>query len=186
MTGVDGVVLTGGRSRRFGRDKAMEPVDGVAMAVRVAAALRAGGAERVTAVGGDAERLAAMGLPVWPDDHPGDGPLGGVLTALGRVVSTVVVVAACDLPWLTGEAVAAVLGALAAGGDAADVAVARTDRLEPLLAAWRVGPCRPVALAAHASGERAVHRVLAGLRVVEVPLPAGSLRNVNHPEDLRR
>ena len=181
---VSGAVLTGGRSRRFGRDKALEPVDGVAMAVRVAEALLAGGVGGpVMAIGGDRARLAAAGLDVWPDDHPGEGPLGGILTALGRARSPVVVVAACDLPWLDGDSVAVVVAALA---DGIDVAVARTDRLEPLLGAWRVADAAPVTAAAFAAGERAVHGALARLRVVEVAVPSASLRNVNHPGDLPR
>ena len=120
---------------------------------------------------------------VWPDDHPGDGPLGGILTALRRASSPVVVVAACDLPWLDGDSVAAVVAALAVG---IDVAVARTDRLEPLLAAWRVAEAAPVAATAFVAGERAVHRVLARLRLAEVPVATASVRNVNHPGDLPR
>ena len=33
-----------------------------------------------------------------PDLHPGEGPLGGILTALDAATEDVVVVLACDLP----------------------------------------------------------------------------------------
>ena len=52
------------------------------MAVRAADALRAGGATEVVAVGGDLPGLGAVGLDARGDDHPGEGPLGGILTAL--------------------------------------------------------------------------------------------------------
>ena len=54
-----GAVLTGGLSARMGRDKALLRVDGVPMAVRVATALRAGGADPVAAIGGDGPRTAS-------------------------------------------------------------------------------------------------------------------------------
>ncbi|HLM64354.1 MAG TPA: molybdenum cofactor guanylyltransferase [Acidimicrobiales bacterium] len=78
-------VLCGGASRRMGQDKAFLVVEGEAMVVRVARALRGAGAGEVVAVGGDAAGLRGLGLAHLPDDHPGDGPLGGVLTALRLV-----------------------------------------------------------------------------------------------------
>ncbi len=185
-----GVVLAGGRSRRFGRDKAVEPVEGVAMAARVAAALRAAGAAEVAAVGGDAERLTALGLAVWPDDAPGEGPLGGIVTGLRHAATaghTVLVAVPCDLPWLDAATVAAVVDGLApTPGDAA-VAMGVTARgREPLVAAWRVAAVGPALEAAFAAGERSVHRALAGLTVVEVPVSATAVRNVNQEADLHR
>jgi molybdenum cofactor guanylyltransferase len=176
---VAGAVLCGGRSSRMGRDKALVPVDGVAMAARVATALRAGGCDRVVAVGGDAHALASLGLTTVADEHPGEGPLGGILTALGHGDAATVVVVGCDMPWLT----ARVVGALVSALDGHDVAVARAERLEPLCAAWRRPP--PAVLAASfAVGERAVHRVLQRLDVVEVAVEPAAVSNVNSPSDL--
>jgi molybdopterin-guanine dinucleotide biosynthesis protein A len=69
----------------MGRDKAFVVVDGEPMVVRVARALQGAGAAEVVAVGGDEAGLSAVGLAHLPDDHPGEGPLGGVLTALRLV-----------------------------------------------------------------------------------------------------
>ena len=181
---VAGAILTGGRSRRFGRDKALEAVDGVAMVARVAGALRHAGVASVAAVGGDGARLAALGLDVWPDAHPGEGPLGGVLTALTRADAELLVVVACDLPWLDGVTIRRVIAATDASE--VDVGVAWTDRPEPLLAAWRVRPCRAAVAHAFASGERAVHAVLADLRCARVPVAPSAVHNVNRPGDLPR
>ena len=111
MTDLDfaGAVLTGGASRRMGTDKALVEVDGRALALRVADALRAAGASRVVAVGGDLERLQALGLEAVPDLHPGEGPLGGILTALAATDQDVVVVLACDLPAADPSAITAVV-----------------------------------------------------------------------------
>ncbi|HEU5454982.1 MAG TPA: NTP transferase domain-containing protein, partial [Nocardioides sp.] len=82
----------------MGTDKALLEVDGIPLARRVANALRAAGADPVVAVGGDLEALGALGLHAEPDLHPGEGPLGAILTALAATTEAVVVGRACDLP----------------------------------------------------------------------------------------
>lgn len=178
---IDGAVLCGGASRRMGKDKALVVVDGRSMARRVADALSVGGCSAVAAIGGDESALIALGLRWVPDAHPGEGPLGGVLTALDTSAADAVLVAACDLPWLSSETVAMLVEA-AAG--AADVVIARTDRLEPMCAVWRsttVDVVRDV----FQQGGRAVAAALDRLVVEAVPVPASDLRNVNTPGDLR-
>ncbi|MBK9970940.1 MAG: NTP transferase domain-containing protein [Acidimicrobiaceae bacterium] len=66
----------------MGRDKALVPVHGAPMVMHVVSALRSAGCDPVQAIGGDAPALAALGLDVVGDGHPGEGPLGGVITAL--------------------------------------------------------------------------------------------------------
>ena len=95
---VMGAVLVGGSSRRMGEPKALIRVDGSAMVDRLGAVLRAAGCSRVVAVG--PTQLAGQ-LEHVDDLYPGDGPLGGVLTALSASGSTpLVCVVACDLMWL--------------------------------------------------------------------------------------
>jgi molybdopterin-guanine dinucleotide biosynthesis protein A len=56
-----------------------------------------------------------------------------------------------------------------------------------LLGAWRRQPCRIALAASFAGGERAVHRALSGLRVVEVEFGDDRvLHNANRPDDLPR
>ncbi len=175
---VGGAVLCGGSSRRMGRDKATVPVGGVAMARRIADVLLAAGCSSVATVGGDPVALAVLGVEHLADDHPGEGPLGGILTAL-RLGSPVVVVA-CDLPRLT----AATVTRLIAGLGDHDVAMADTGRLEPLCAIW-TAPATPVLRTRFEAGERAVHRAIEGLDVTLIAAAADDLRNVNTPDDLR-
>lgn len=180
-TGFAAAVLTGGRSSRMGRDKALIEVDGVAMVLRVAAALERAGADPVVAVGGDDAALSSLGMTWVPDRHPGEGPLGGLLTAFTALDGhELVVVAATDLPWLTPDVVGALVGAIGSH----DAALARTSGVEPMCALWRVTAAAPVLTEAFAAGERSVHRVVADLDVVVVEVPAGPLRNVNEPADL--
>ena len=80
--GFSGAVLCGGRSRRFGRDKAIYEHNGTPLAKISLLALREAGASVVFSIGGDADALADMGFRAVPDDHPGEGPLGGIICAL--------------------------------------------------------------------------------------------------------
>jgi molybdopterin-guanine dinucleotide biosynthesis protein A len=167
----------------MGRDKALMEIDGVAMARRVADALVAAGCSEVVAIGGDAGALAALGLDVIADEWPGEGPVGGVRTALAaRPDADAVVVVACDTPWLDAATVSTLLAALQQDPSLLAV-VARTDRVEPLCAAWRPAALAGVA-AAMDTGERRLHAVLAGMSVATVPVPPDVLRNVNAPTDV--
>jgi molybdenum cofactor guanylyltransferase len=170
-----GAVLTGGASRRMGVDKATIPVEGVAMAARVAAALRSAGATEVVMVGSPVEGERAV-----PDDHPGEGPLGGVLTALAWSGPEGVVVAPCDLVAPSPSAFTALADALEGHRDAL-VAVAGLD--EPLPIALR--PAAIEALQrAFAGGERSLRRALAGLDPVVVALGPTAVADADTPDEL--
>jgi molybdopterin-guanine dinucleotide biosynthesis protein A len=180
VNGLVAAVLTGGQSRRMGRDKATLPVDGIAMARRVADTALAGGCTDVVAIGGPAERREVHGLAVVADRWPGEGPLGGIATAL-HAVGAPVLVLACDLAWIDAGTVAAVLAAAAVVDS--DVVTAVTDRVQPLCALWRPSALGALERALEA-GERSVVSLLAGLSVTQVPVDARALRNVNTPTDL--
>lgn len=177
-------MLTGGLSTRMGEDKALVDVDGRPLAGIAADALHAAGADEVFGVGGNVQALEAAGLRVVPDLWPGEGPLGGILTALDAATADVVVVLACDLPGVTAEAVHAVLDGL---GDA-DVAVPMVEgRAQHLLAAWRRSACRERLADAFQSGERAIWRAGEGLCVARVTLRDGSwARDADDPDALFR
>ncbi|MEI7548157.1 MAG: molybdenum cofactor guanylyltransferase [Actinomycetota bacterium] len=177
-------MLCGGASARMGRDKAFVAYDGIAMVQRVSATLGAAGCDVVVAVGGDAPALTAAGLACVPDEFPGEGPLGGVITALHHLRGhRAVMVVACDLPLLTPATVAAVLGALIAASPDIGAVMAFTDHLEPMCAAWRPGAAVEL-LAAFRDGERRLRVASRRLGVVELSVPSTDLANVNTPADL--
>lgn len=199
-TTFTGVVLAGGRSSRMGTDKALIEVGGRPLALIAADALRAAGAGRVVAIGGDRDGLEAIGLEVHPDDHPGEGPLGAIVTALGLGLGLdidlhdgdsggtthIVVVLACDMPTIDAETVAALVDALAAHPDADGAVPVLDGRRQILTAAYRVR-LRPRLDAAFAAGERAPRRALEGVEIVEVDgLDPDRLADVDRPDDLQR
>jgi molybdopterin-guanine dinucleotide biosynthesis protein A len=185
---ASGIVLTGGASRRMGRDKALLPVGTppTPLARRVADALRDGGCTDITCVGGDLEGLGALGLAVAPDDHPGDGPLGGVLTGLGIAALPTVVVLACDLPSIDGASVRGLLTALGSR-PGADVAVPLVDgRLQVHAAAFRRA-ARERLRTSFERGERSLTRAIGDLELVTVThLDPDALADVDSPGDLDR
>jgi molybdopterin-guanine dinucleotide biosynthesis protein A len=130
---------------------------------------------------GDGDRLRAeidAILKPVPDRWPGEGPLGGITTALAAARHPVVVVLACDLPNVTPDAVRAVLEGLEFGADAA------VPGRHVLLAAYR-RTCRTIFEAAMAVGIRAPRDALEGLDVADVTLAGARWAdNANTPADL--
>lgn len=184
---IAGAVLCGGASRRMGTDKALVEVAGVPMAERVAAALAGAGCTPVVLVGGGAA-LAVLGRPVVPDEHPGAGPGGGILTALTALDAPgteLVVVAACDLPLLDAATVRAVADPVRNDPTiAASVAVvAAEDRAQRSLTCWRRPGVVATLRAAWDRGARGIGALLAAVPHAEVEVPADAVRNVNTPAE---
>jgi molybdopterin-guanine dinucleotide biosynthesis protein A len=163
------VILTGGASRRYGRDKAVTVVDGRAMARRVHDAMEAAGVEQITAVGGDGPAIADLGLAWVPDRWPGEGPLGGLITGLEAVQAPWVLVCACDLPQLEARSLRRVLDGR--GGDPVDAVVPVVAGHRQTLAACYRRSTRAVLLERWQAGERSMRGALAALTVREVPSP---------------
>ena len=181
---VAGAVLAGGASRRMGTDKATLPIDGVPMAELVARALERGGCHDVVLVGG-AARLDAR--TTVADLHPGEGPLGGVLTALRRAVAasppaTHVAIAPCDVPHLTADVVAALVAA-AGEHDDVDVVLAHGDRPQPAVAVWSTGALDHLT-EMFENGIRSLLDAQDALRTRLVRIEPDRLLNVNRPDEV--
>jgi len=164
VTSVAGAVLAGGASSRMGRPKAFIEVGGQTLLDRAVAALSDAGANPIVVVGGDRRAVEAAGHRFVPDEHPGEGPLGGIISALGAADTELVVVLACDLLEASPLAVTRLIAALGT----ADVAVPVVDgHAQWLHAVWRRSAERTLRTAFD-RGERAPRRALNGLVDVEV------------------
>lgn len=103
MSRLLGAVLAGGRSSRFGSDKAAALLGGRTLADHAAATL-ARHADAVVTIGGDG------GLPDLP--RPGLGPLGGIAAALDHAAThgyPCVLTIGCDMPEVPDALIAALL-----------------------------------------------------------------------------
>jgi molybdopterin-guanine dinucleotide biosynthesis protein A len=165
----------------MGRDKALVEVAGEPLVRRVAHALRAAGAARVFVVGGDRPRIEALGLDVVADLFPGEGPLGGVLTALHATDAAVVAVLATDLVAADPVAIRAVRQAL----EDHDVAVPVSGGQRHFHhAVWHRRALVRLD-EAFASGERAIKRAVRDLAVAEVTgLADPVLADADTPDEL--
>jgi molybdopterin-guanine dinucleotide biosynthesis protein A len=179
---IQPVVLVGGRSRRFGRDKLREPLgSGEWLVDRPIAALRAVFGPIVAAVGECDAAVAARFDRVIRDLHPGAGPIGGIVSALECSRSAVFVLAG-DLPCITSDAVRDVLLHAKATPPAWAV-MASADRVEPCVALYR--PPAAATLAQRlAAGQRSLHDAIPREHLATVAVPAALLANANEPRDL--
>lgn len=178
-----GAILAGGRSRRFGSDKARARFGDRTFLECVAAALAGAGLRPLMVIGGDPDQVPP-GFDHVPDRWPGQGPLGGTLCALLAHEGDIVV-AACDLPRLTPGAVRRLVE-FATTAEPVAVPVWK-GIMQPLCALYR--PAALVSLAEDfAAGERSLLNALAHLPLREVPFDDAdpALTNINTPEDLAR
>lgn len=183
-----GAVLAGGEGRRFGGPKAVARLEGVALAERAVALLRAVVDEVVVVT---ASPLPSPPASVVADRVRGMGPLGGLDAALRHARDRGfegVLLVACDLPLLTQAVLEEVMDALSAGHPAAAPA-RRGGGVEPLCAAYRVEVLDGVERRL-GEDDRSLHtlfREVGGHVVWPGDGDAGDpFLNVNTPDDLMR
>lgn len=127
-----GVVLAGGQSSRMGRDKALIERDGITQLDRAIELLRPHAREIL--VIGDPDKYSPEHGKVIPDDVPGKGPLGGVVTALRHARYVRLLVIACDLPNIDDRLLVHLKNGLIGEVDA--VVPRHGELIEPLAAAY--------------------------------------------------
>ena len=136
---VAGYVLAGGGSTRFGLDKALAEIGGKPMIMRMCELLRVVAKEVIVVAA--PEKYAEFGFRIVPDRWPGEGPLGGIVTALldtqrsdPRCEWNLIV--SCDMPFLTGDWLEFLT--VRAANSAAQVMLPQSAQgPEPLCACWR-------------------------------------------------
>lgn len=174
-------MLVGGNSSRMGRDKAWLPFHGATLAQSVAGAVRA--AAGTVVLVGSVRRHALLGYGVVPDIYPGEGPLGGILTALRNSTADWNLIVACDMPGLPVDFLRQLLDAAGACGGDVLAPTGPTGRLEPLCAAYH-RRSRQGLYSAFARGVRKLTVALKEVRTVAWPVAEVSyFQNVNTPEE---
>jgi len=189
MYALTGIVLTGGQSRRMGRDKAFLR-HGTASFAEIAADLLLPHCDAVCLVGGTGPGFDGLEIPHVKDTHAGLGPLGGILTAFECMPGERFFVLPCDLPLLRPAMIRRVASCDLGEGD---VAVAATvNRVQPLVGIYsrKVEPRLRKFLQ---SGGRSVTAFLRECTVAHVifensedVVVESCFGNINTPEDLGR
>jgi molybdenum cofactor guanylyltransferase len=170
-----GFVQAGGGSTRFGTDKALVKLAGKSM-LRRTGELLASVCHEVSVVSAPG-RYADLPWPVLVDCWPGQGPLGGILTALRQLdLSTepfgswvtehsprsFAVILSCDMPFLTPEFLRLLVDR-AKANEAQVVVPECSGRLEPLCAVWR-NDALPIVQREFDAGVRKVTEAMKQLR----------------------
>ncbi len=182
---VTGIVLAGGMGRRMGSvDKGLVDLAGTPMVAHVLARLAPQVGAIIINANQNAERYAAFGHPVVPDDVGGfAGPLAGLHAAMSRATTPYVVTVPCDSPFLPLDLVARLAAALVA--QQAQLAVAYTGaQPHPVFA---LVDCRVRGHLADflAGGGRKIDFWYATLAVAAVPFADdAAFRNINTPDEL--
>lgn len=176
------VLLSGGRSRRMGADKAALSLGGEPFLRQIARELESF-PERLLSV----DRIGRYELPGWKpveDLIPGCGPLGGMYSALRSCSSEALLVATCDIPLYRASFGQWLLEQLEGSWDA--VVPVTADGIHPLCAVYRKR-CMEIFQAQIEGGRCRVRDALEQLRVryVDAEGREEALRNVNTPEDYR-
>jgi len=135
---INGYVMAGGASTRFGFDKARAELNGEAMLARMCKSVKeVSGSVGIVA---PFERYAEFGERLVEDHWPGQGPLGGIISALIDAHTrndepAWCLIVGCDMPFLTREWLT-YLKDRTVTTRAAVVAPQSARGLEPLCACW--------------------------------------------------
>jgi molybdenum cofactor guanylyltransferase len=161
---VGGYILAGGGSTRFGRDKALAELGGLPMLGRMIALLQI--VVKNVKVVVAPEKYAKFEIEMISDQWPGEGPLGGIITALEHAARDPTycewnLILSCDMPFLTSEWLT-FLCERAAKSKAQVLVPHSKHGPEPLCACYRTN----AAAALRAAFELGVRKVTHGLQHV--------------------
>ncbi len=164
----------GGRSRRFGSDKALLEIDGRTLMDRNIDLL-AGISPPTVLVASGAIPAQSYRCKTATDIYPETGPLGGIITGLNALGEGWHVVLACDMPAVQPDLLKLLISRCS---ESVDAVIPEVDGyLEPLCAIYShraLGPLREYL----ESGGRAMHKSLGHLTILRVE--ESDLRVVDH------
>jgi molybdopterin-guanine dinucleotide biosynthesis protein A len=183
------IFLVGGQSSRMGTPKSWLKFEGRPLLCHLVERMRAVFPE-VLLVSAPEQSLPDTGARVIYDEHPGEGPLAGLVVGLRAISQPLAFVSSCDAPFLDPR-VAYALAECAGDFDA--VVPEWEGRLHPLHAVYRAS-VQPVAAEQLAKGRRRMTELLDRVRMRVVTGaelrgldPQGlSFHNMNTPEEYQR
>ncbi len=189
ISDISGVVLTGGKSSRYGTNKAYVKISGTPMILKVIKVMREL-FRHIVLITNDPDEYASLGFDMYEDIIKGLGPLGGIYTALLSIEGGAGFFTACDMPFIKKDLVEYMLEV----GSGFDAVVPRVeDKTEPLHAIYTKA-CIPAIKEVIDNGEFQVNRIypMISVRYVEMEEIArfdpgfNSFFNINRPDDLRK
>lgn len=182
VSDITGVILCGGRSSRFGENKALAPIRGEPMVKQVLEVMESVFAPLLM-VTNRPEEYAAFNIAVVSDLVPDQGPMGGIVTAFHHSSNDRLFVVGCDMPVLDPS----VIRKLIEADERFDAVVPVHDgRGEYLMALYSRTIFDPMREALN-RGERSIRKFLSERPNIRwIPLAGNSAYNVNTRDDLQR
>lgn len=186
---VAGVVLAGGKSRRYGSNKAFARLGGIPLIERI---LKVIGSTflHIYIITNSREEYAYLGFPMYEDLIKGLGPVGGIYTALKMMGQRGGFFVGCDVPLLN----QGLIRYIVERSSGYDVVMPKVgDYVEPLHAYYGKGCIAQIERIIE-EGEYKVSSFLNQVRVLYITEEEIRrfdprllcFNNVNTPEDLRR
>jgi len=101
---ITGIILAGGLSKRYGRNKAFLELDGIRFVDRVTAEMK-NIFQQVILITNEKDHYEYLGLPTFEDLIKGLGPIGGIYTGLMSIPDQAGFFVACDMPFINSQLV---------------------------------------------------------------------------------
>lgn len=185
---ITGVILAGGRASRMGgKDKGLIELNSRPLIEYVIEAISPQVQSIIINANRNLAQYRSYGYPVINDRIPDyAGPLAGMLAALEKTESELLLCVPCDGPWLPGDLIERLYTALQEQD--AEVSCAHDgERLHPVIALLRQSLRRPLAEYIDQGG-RAVHRWLKSRRLAQVDFSDHPelFVNINTADELQR
>jgi molybdopterin-guanine dinucleotide biosynthesis protein A len=188
---VTGLVLAGGRSSRFGRDKLAERIDGRTLLECAIEGVTPASTEILVIAAPDTAPVLPAGTRLVHDPVAFEGPLAGVAAGLHAARESIVMVVGGDMPTLVGAVVESMLASLDDSGVEA-VVLEHEGRARPLPMALRREPALGSVDLLLAAGERRLRALVETLETTVIPEatwraldPYGmTVRDIDTPSDL--
>ncbi|MDB9823282.1 molybdenum cofactor guanylyltransferase [Deltaproteobacteria bacterium] len=160
IKGVTGVILAGGKSLRFGSNKALVEINGAPLIERVTHVLSSV-FNRLILITNSPQEYSSLQLPIYEDIIKGLGPIGGIYTGLEAINDEKGFFVACDMPFINEDLIRYIAGV----GYDFDVVVPKIDwRIEPLHALYSKS-CLPIIKGLIASD---IHQIIRSFQSLHV------------------
>jgi molybdopterin-guanine dinucleotide biosynthesis protein A len=186
---ITGVILAGGESRRYGRNKALEKINGIPLIEMVIGVMQSV-FRHLILITNTPDQYSHLKLPMHEDLVKGLGPIGGISTALTAIPDDAAFLVACDMPFLNRK----LIRYMVENRSDFDVVVPRVSGKMESLHAVYAKQCLPAIRKLLDSHEYQVIRIFSevSVRYIEENEIRGfdpelkSFLNINEPQELRR
>lgn len=180
---ISGFVFSGGQSSRFGANKMFHPIDGKPMGLVVYDNLKSAIQADTYFVGPEIDHPNFAATPRVSGRREGQGPLGAICDVLERATTDFVVFAPCDTPYFFEEQFRILADSLGKDSVVVSADISSPHLRHWLLSCWNVSLTRDHMISAYQSGERAIHKAVAGLPIFDRYFSDQELTNINTPTD---